>query len=96
MSTDTRHRGRPRGTKRAALSGWMSQQQAFTMGQLSKSLGWPLDQANLTLRRAVEAGEVRVCGSMRTPEAKRPIALSEPADRAPTAVPLCTLLRGWS
>lgn len=96
MSTDIRSRGRPRGSKRATLSGWMSQHQSFTMGQLSKSLGWPLDHANKTLRRAVQAGEVRVCGTTRTPEAKRPIALYEPADRPVASIPLANLLRVWS
>lgn len=96
MSTDIRHRGRPRGDRHATLSGWMSGQSAFTMGQLSRSLGWPMSAANLTLHRAVQSGDVRVCGSIKTPEAKRPVALYERADMPHSAVPLANLVKVWS
>ncbi len=96
MSNDIRHRGRPRGVNRNTLAGWMTHNPSFTMGQLSKSIGWPLSVTNLTLRRAVQSGEVRVCGSVRTPEAKRPVAVYEPADAQRSAVPLANLLKVWA
>jgi hypothetical protein len=96
MSADLRRCGRPRGELREMLDGWMHQNPSFTMGQMSRSLGWPLPAANKTLQRALSAGEVRVIDSMRVPEAKRPVAVYARADYMPRATSLGELLRVWS
>lgn len=77
MSTDIRHRGRPRGARREALKGWMAapERTSFTMGEVSKSLGWPMAAACVTMHRAVAAGDVRVLKQVRTTDAKRPVAV---------------------
>ena len=78
MSADIKQRGRPRGADREALTGWMAGRAQFTMGELSRSLGWPIDAANRALQRAKQAGEVRINGSVASGCAKRPVAVFEP------------------
>lgn len=94
-SSDSRRSGRPRGELRAMLDSWSHQNPEFTMGQAARSLGWPISTANDTLKRAVAAGEVRVINSMRTPEAKRPVAVYARADYASGAMPLANLVSLW-
>jgi len=95
ISTDARRCGRPRGELRAMLDSWSHQNPTFTMGQAARSLGWPVTKANDTLKRAVAAGEVRVIDSMRTPEAKRPVAVYARADYVSGTLPLANLVRVW-
>jgi hypothetical protein len=95
MSTDVRQPGRPRGELRAMLDSWSHQNPEFTMGQMSRSLGLPLSAANKTLQRALACDEVRVIGSMRTPEAKRPVAVYARADYASGAMPLANMVGLW-
>jgi hypothetical protein len=94
MTTDT-SRGRPRGDKRAALAGWMAGRTEFTMGDLTRSMGWPMAHAAVTLHRAVSAGEVQICGSIRTLAAKRPVALYASNQVQPAAMPLAQMMRVW-
>ena len=95
MSADLRRSGRPRGELREMLDSWSHKNPEFTMGQMSRSLGWPLSAANKTLQRALACDEVRVVGSMRTPEAKRPVAVYARADYASGAMPLANILKVW-
>jgi hypothetical protein len=88
-------RGRPRGELRKMLDTWTQQNPSFTMGQMSRSLGWPLTDSNQVLRRAMCAGDIRVIDSMRVPEAKRPVAVYARADYACGAMPLANLMRVW-
>lgn len=94
--TATRHRGRSVGTKRQQLSNWVSGQTEFTMGQLARSLNWPLSDANNTLRRAEEKGEVLRVGKTRVPDAKRPVDVYQRACGDVMAMPLRDVLRVWS
>lgn len=96
MSVDPCRRGRPRGELRAILDGWLREHPSFTMGQMSRSMGWPVPVANRLLQRSLESGEVRVCGAMRVPEAKRPVMLYESAAVQRTPLPLAQLMRVWS
>lgn len=93
--SDNRQPGRPRGELRAMLDSWSHQNPEFTMGQVSRSLGWPLSTANRTLQRALDAGDVKVVNSMRIPEAKRPVAVYARADYASGAMPLANLMKVW-
>jgi hypothetical protein len=77
------------------LDSWSHQNPEFTMGQAARSLGWPLSTANRTLQRALDAGEVRVINSMRTPEAKRPVAVYARTDHASCAIPLANQVGLW-
>jgi len=98
MSADIKQRGRPRGEQRQALAGWMAGRAQFTMGELSRSMGWPIDAANRALQRAKQAGEVRINGSTASDCAKRPVAVFEPVGaRGCTAghVALADCLRAW-
>ena len=95
MSADPRHRGRPRGDKRAALSGWMSGRTEFTMRDAVHSLGWPMTAANKTIHRAMASGEVRVIGSARVPGAKRPVALYARSGAAPAPMALANTMQLW-
>lgn len=96
MSRDVRRSGRPRGELREMLDGWMHQNPSFTMGQMSRSLGWPLTDSNQVLRRALNAGDVKVIDSRRVPEAKRPVAVYARADYMAGSTGLGELLRVWS
>lgn len=96
MSETTISRGRPRGAKRAALQGWMSGRTEFTMRDVVHSLGWPLNDANKQLHRALTSGEVRVTGSMRVPDAKRPVSVYARSDSPSPAMPLCSVMQLWS
>lgn len=78
MSTDIRLRGRPRGDKREALKTWMAERPRFTMGELARSMGWPISAANKTLQRAKDSGEVRINGTVACAGVKRPVAVFEP------------------
>ncbi len=89
-------RGRPIGDRRAALAGWMAARNEFTMRDVVSSLGWPMNVANVTLHRAIAAGEVRPTGTVRVPDAKRPVALYERADVQLRSVPLSNLMRIWT
>ena len=95
MSADPRHRGRPRGDKRAALSGWMSGRTEFTMRDAVHSLGWPMREVNLNLHRARASGEVCVTGSVRVPGAKRPVALYARSGAAPAPMALANTMQLW-
>lgn len=89
-------RGRPIGAKRAELAGWMAARNEFTMRDVVSSLGWPMGAAGVTLHRAIDAGEVRMTGTVRIPDAKRPVALYERASAQFGFVPLSNLMRVWS
>ena len=99
LSAPPPRRGRP-ATRSSALATWANGQGRFTMGQFARAVGWPVRDANNALYRAQAAGWVRQCGSLRTPDAKRPVALYEPA-AIPTAqepsalVPLDAVMRAW-
>lgn len=94
-SIERRRSGRPRGELREMLDGWMRDNPSFTMGQMSRSLGYPLPKINKTIQRALHAGEVRVIDSMRVPEAKRPVAVYARADHVSGEMPLANLMRVW-
>lgn len=96
MNVPTMHRGRPCGDKRLALLGWVSGQAQFTMGQVARSLNWPLKDVDNTLSRAVSAGAIRRVGETRVPGAKRPVALYQHSGANVCAVPLAHLMRVWS
>lgn len=89
-------RGRPIGARRAELAGWMAARSEFTMRDVVSSLGWPMNVANVTLHRALAAGEVRPTGTVRVPDAKRPVALYERASAQQSSVSLSNLVRIWS
>jgi len=95
ISTDARRCGRPRGELRAMLDSWSHQNPTFTMGQAARSLGWPVTTVNRTLQRALGAGDMKVIESMRTPEAKRPVAVYARADYVSSTLPLANLVRVW-
>ena len=67
--------GRPAGDKRQALSQWVSTNHLFTMGQLVRSLGWSLRDANDTIRRAIQRQELTVKDKVPQPGCKRKVAL---------------------
>jgi hypothetical protein len=86
---------RPRGHKRQALENFVTGGGQFTMGQLARTLNWTVREADKTLGRALASGEVRKVGTVRTPEAKRPVVLYEPTGRS-EPLPLCGVMRLWA
>jgi hypothetical protein len=94
-SSDGRRCGRPRGELREMLDSWSRQNPEFTMGQMCRSLGMPMQAANNTLRRALVSGDLHVSGYTRTPEAKRPVAVYERATSQSGALNLSNQMRVW-
>ncbi len=92
--TDIRHRGRPAGAKREALSTWVDGQGRFTMGQAVRSLNWTMRDANDTIRRAIERGELTRTGSMHQPGCKRPVAVYARKDAEPVQQ-LVSVIKAW-
>ena len=88
-------RGRP-ATRRDALATWVNGHGRFTMGEFARAVGWPVRDANNALHRAQSAGVLRQCGTVRTPQAKRPVAVYEPvAAPAQGFLTLDAALRAW-
>lgn len=95
MSAITRSRGRPTGSNRATLGSWVKGRGPFTMGQLARSLGWPLATADNSVRRAEQSGVLRRFDTMRTPECKRSVVVYVSADYDPP-VDLQRVMQLWS
>jgi hypothetical protein len=71
------------------------------MRDVMQSFNWPLDikhyrRADSTLRRAVSAGDLQVCGTVRHEQAKRPVAVYVVAPTSGAVVPLASALRMWA
>ena len=75
MAAHDKKPGRPAGQKRQALSQWASTNHQFTMGQLVRSLGWTVRDANDTIRRAIDRKELTVTDKVPQPGCKRKVAL---------------------
>ena len=92
-------RGRPRGDQRSAFTRFISANGQFTLRDVAGALGVGVTEANQVLQRALSSREIRPAGTKRTPAAKRPVALYEPAsDRfgnTSGAAALAVQLRCW-
>jgi hypothetical protein len=94
LTTEAKKVGRPSGTKRQALSQWVSMHSRFTMGQVVRGLGWTMRDANNTIRRAVERNELRVETFVPQQGCKRPVALYAKLDTQ-SAFELGSVMAGW-
>lgn len=92
-------RGRPRGDQRSAFTRFVSANGQFTLRDVAGALGVGVREADRVLRRALDSREIRPAGTTRTPQAKRPVAVYEPAaDRfgnTSGAAALAMQLRCW-
>ncbi len=86
--------GRPSGTKRQALSQWVSVHGRFTMGQLVRGLGWTMRDADNTIRRAVGRNELRVEARVPQQGCKRPVAVYAKPD-VNTSLELGSVMAAW-
>ena len=97
MPNELRPRGRPPGQHRQRAASWANGNGQFTMSAMARTLGLSMRDANNTLARLREAGMVQVAGQMRTPEAKRPVAVYEAVrDAPPGASSAFDLTRLWA
>jgi hypothetical protein len=94
LTTETKKVGRPSGTKRQALSQWVSVHSRFTMGQLVRGLGWTMRDANDTIRRAVQRNELKVETRVPQQGCKRPVSVYAKPDASP-AFELGSVMAGW-
>jgi hypothetical protein len=79
-SIANRGRGRPVGGRRQALVSWAAQVNGrFTMHSATNALGWPSSVVDVTLRRAVDAGQLKCVGTAPVAWSKRPVAQYESA-----------------
>lgn len=94
LITEAKKVGRPSGIKRQALSQWVSVHSRFTMGQLVRGLGWTMKDADNTISRAVNRGELTFVGRIPQQGCKRPVALYAKPDAHP-AFELGSVMAGW-
>lgn len=79
-SIATRRRGRPAGERRRALLSWASQiEGSFTCRAAKDALNLPMAVVDVTLRRAVDNGQLKCVGTAAVAWAKRPVAQYEVA-----------------
>lgn len=86
---------RPRGKHRNALAGFVSGGGTFTMRDLARTLGCPIDRANDVIKRALAAGEVQRVGTTRVDGAKRPVAEYAGAAVCTSGRSLAEAIQGW-
>lgn len=94
LITEAKKVGRPSGTKRQALSQWVSVHSRFTMGQLVRGLGWTMRDADNTIRLALSRNELTFVGRIPQQGCKRPVAVYAKPDAHP-AFELGSVMAGW-
>lgn len=75
QGSEPKKRGRPCGDKRHVLCDMVKQHGRITMGQVVRSLGWSMRDADNTIRLALSRADIVCVGRVPQPGCKRPVAV---------------------